>query len=750
MDADARARPKFKASVQPVADGRNGLILLSEAAQDWLPHPVFVDIAPYLDGGHEIATIFAGLTDRYPSATVLQALETLRARGALAEDLADMPPGTRAFWEELGLPPGAAEARLRQARVSVQVLGDIPQGPVLDALARQGILAELGGDGDWGLCVTDDYLHDDLQGINDAALRDGRRWLLVKPTGAVPWIGPAMHPSQSACWACLAHRLRWHRRVALYASQAPGQDLRAVSVRGTRQGALDAPLAEAAAALLRWIGSGGVSPFENRVQSHETAQGTRHDHVLIHRPQCPACGDAGPQDFAGPVTLQPRPKQARADGGHRAEAPGQVLKRLDRHLSPITGIVGGLTPSVRSDAPGFAADHNFADMQDSRFVLGDGMRRRSGGKGKTRMQARISALAESVERYCGVFDGTEPRVQARMADLGDAAIAPNDVLGYSAQQYAMRDDLNRRAHKAYQVATPFDPDARIDWSPLWSLGHGQLRYLPSSMCYFGYRGSGPVFGHANSNGCAAGAVLEEAILQGLLELIERDAVAIWWYNRIARPGLDLTRTCDPYVAEHQARYAGLGREVWALDLTGDLGIPVVAALSRRLDGPHEDILYGFGCHLDPDIALSRALTELDQSLEAVPRAGGPADQQSYLGTPEALAWWQQVRADDTPYLRPAPGTDLRAPEDLPSLATDDLADDIALCVARAARQGIDVLVLDQSRRDVDFSVCRVVAPGLRHFWARFGPGRLYDVPQQLGWQTVPTPEAQLNPHVIQF
>jgi len=43
-------------------------------------------------------------------------------------------------------------------------------------------------------------------------------------------------------------------------------------------------------------------------------------------------------------------------------------------------------------------------MYDDRFFLQEGLRRRSGGKGKSAEQARVSALAESLERYCGVFD----------------------------------------------------------------------------------------------------------------------------------------------------------------------------------------------------------------------------------------------------------------------------------------------------------------------------------------------------------
>jgi ribosomal protein S12 methylthiotransferase accessory factor len=39
----------------------------------------------------------------------------------------------------------------------------------------------------------------------------------------------------------------------------------------------------------------------------------------------------------------------------------------------------------------------------------------------------------------------------------------------------------------------------------------------------------------------------------------------------------------------------------------------------------------------------------------------------------------------------------------------------------------------------------VIVPGLRHFWPRFAPGRLYQVPPALGWRARPLDEAELNP-----
>jgi len=93
---------------------------------------------------------------------------------------------------------------------------------------------------------------------------------------------------------------------------------------------------------------------------------------------------------------------------------------------------------------------------------------------------------------------------------------------------------------------------------------------------------------------------------------------------------------------------------------------------------------------------------------------------------------------------------VRRLSDFKNLASDDLRQDIVTCRKLAAKQGIEILILDQTRPDVGFPVVRVVAPGLRHFWARFGPGRLYDVPVREGWLSRPRREEELNAFVIQF
>ena len=75
----------------------------------------------------------------------------------------------------------------------------------------------------------------------------------------------------------------------------------------------------------------------------------------------------------------------------------------------------------------------------------------------------------------------------------------------------------------------------------------------------------------------------------------------------------------------------------------------------------------------------------------------------------------------------------------------DTREQVLACIDMVKRAGLDFLVLDHTRPDIEVPVIRVIVPGLRHFYRRFAPGRLYDVPVKLGWLNKPTLESDLNP-----
>jgi ribosomal protein S12 methylthiotransferase accessory factor len=244
--------------------------------------------------------------------------------------------------------------------------------------------------------------------------------------------------------------------------------------------------------------------------------------------------------------------------------------------------------------------------------------------------------------------------------------------------------------------------------------------VAAACCYYGYRRRVNDFANADSNGNAAGTCLEDAILQGLLELIERDATAIWWYARARRPAVAFE---TPYVQAMAQHYAAHGHQLRLLDLTTDLGIPVCAAFA--IGEESQGFCPGFGAHLDPAIAATRAITEANQLLALNRRRRrlyrGPLAERSFL-EPHGLREMSTA-----------------------AMPSDDLRTDVLALVDILGRHGLEAIVLDQTREEVGLPVVKVVVPGLRHFRPRFAPGRLYDVPYRLGWVERPLEEDELNP-----
>lgn len=359
----------------------------------------------------------------------------------------------------------------------------------------------------------------------------------------------------------------------------------------------------------------------------------------------------------------------------------------------------------------------------------------------TDIQAQAGALCEAVERYCGVYRGEEARIRATYRQLGEQAIHPNQIMNFSQAQYLNRKASNLEADKFNLVPEPFDEDQEMDWTPVWSLTREKFLYLPTAFCYFSHPENKTVF--ACSNGNASGNILEEAILQGFFELVERDSVALWWYNRLNLPGVDLDSFKEPYIHEMHNYYKQHNREIWVLDIKSDLGIPAFAALSRNTASTREAIMMGFGAHIDPRVALTRALTELNQMMPFVLNLESGRFAEMKLEDSATLNWLNEATVANQPYLLPHPDK-IRGQADYVDWSSDDFLTDIETCRKIVEDRGMEMLILEQTRPDIGMPVVKVMVPGLRHFWKRLAPGRLYDVPVEMGWLSAPKPESEMN------
>lgn len=744
------ARPTFKPHLHVEVLPGEGLVLLSETHHVILSEPLYASVAPHLDGRHSADAIVAALSGQAKTAEVRRVLDDLERRGLLTEACNNDAAGEAALWASHDVDAAMAKQRLAASAVSVDAVGDIALAPFLEALRFTGVRVEPNAARQ--VVITDDYLRPQLDRSNRDALAVEREWLLVKPKGCVVWLGPVFRPGRTACWECLAQRLRANRNVENFLAQRNRRSDPLALARGSTAASEQIGARIASSTVAAWLARDEAPELEGAVVTLDLRSWRSETHRVVARPQCRACGDPPKVavDAAPPIVLVSRRKTFLLDGGHRTRTPEATVERFQHHVSPVSGAVPKLE---RNGTPydgvihAYVAGTNFSRPPRTLEMLREGLRSRTGGKGTSDAQARASALCEALERYSGVFQGDEPRRQARLAQLGDAAIHPNACMGFSDRQYRERVAWNARTELMQAVPLPFDEDAPVSWTPVWSLTRGETRYLPTAFCFYEY----PVFPEAAyciacSNGNAAGNTLEEAILQGLLELVERDSVALWWYNRARRPPVALDGFDEPYVHRLEAYLTARGRDLAVLDLTSDLRIPVFAAVSRRRDRHPEQIVLGFGAHLDPRIALLRAVTELNQMLMRVfwgDRQAGAS--QISEGEPSAREWLKTATLAEHLHLAPDAARPPRRADHFVRCWSDDLREDVRYCQRLMESHGMEVLVLDQTRPDILLPVVKVIVPGLRHFWPRFAPGRLYEVPVQLGWIPKPLSETRLNP-----
>jgi bacteriocin biosynthesis cyclodehydratase domain-containing protein len=738
-------RPRFKPHFRVEVVPGEGVFLLSEMSQTVLQGRLYELVAPCLDG-RPLRDVSARLRGQISAAHVYYTLNELEKRGYLAEADESLSEGEAGHFSMQGVDPQTAAQRLAETTVAIRVVGSVDVAAF--RMLLQSLHVKLSDDGQRTVVVTDSYLRHDLEASNQEALRTGRPWLLVRIGGSQVWLGPLFRPGTTGCWRCLAERLQVNRPLAGYLEEKLGNNGGTFVDRCRTPATLQVGWGLAATVVTSWIVGADVSRLDGKIQTLDILTGQSQSHTLIRQPTCPSCNECECVEAEiTPVSLQSSPKTLTQDGGYRAAAPQETLDRYSRHVSPITGAV---TMLEKDGASGdgllhvYRSGNNVARRPKSWGHLRSDLRSSTSGKGVTELQAKVSALCEGLERYSAVYRGDEPRQRARFVDLGEAAINPGTCMLFSEMQYRERTarNANRPAHD--EIPLPFDPEAEIDWSPIWSLSRQTVRWLPTAFCYFhAPREESQTFCWSDSNGNAAGNTREEAILQGFLELVERDSVALWWYNRVRRPGVDLDSFAEPYLPALREFLARHHRELWALDLTSDLGVPAFVAVSRRNDGGMEQIMLGFGAHLDARLALLRSVTEMIQihhHLLDVPADRLPA----YLTAKQTIDWLRTATVSNQPYLVPLPGP----PRDwasYPPCQTDDLRDDVLSCQALVEGHGMEMLVLDQTRPEIGLPVVKVVVPGLRHFWARFAPGRLYDIPVRLGWLMKPVTEENLNP-----
>jgi ribosomal protein S12 methylthiotransferase accessory factor len=206
----------------------------------------------------------------------------------------------------------------------------------------------------------------------------------------------------------------------------------------------------------------------------------------------------------------------------------------------------------------------------------------------------------------------------------------------------------------------------------------------------------------------------EAILHGLYEVVERDAISLW---HVASPAAQDNRAVDPASVSGAvsrqllARFVQAGVTVRIWDITTDVSLPAFLCLAASADATESaEPQLGAGCHADRDIALARALSEAAQARLTV--ISGARDDIGDLGyRPGERA----RRQDAAQHWMRAPAR--RHFEAAPTCAGPTLRHDLDIALDRLSTAGLhQVLWVDLSQDYIGIPVARVIIPGMEGPW----------------------------------
>lgn len=445
---------------------------------------------------------------------------------------------------------------------------------------------------------------------------------------------------------------------------------------------------------------------------------------------------------------------ARLAGRDRTSTDG--LKRLKSFVSPYTGVVRSVHEILRApdDARMALVGCQIAPGEPT---TGSTFELDAAGAHYEPDRAVAAALGEALERYAGTCLPTADVVLATASELGPNAVQPDRWTLFSEAQYAEPD-------------FPFEPfgnETKVRWVKARSIPDGTEVYVPLQLAYMvglDHRvpGEAPI-AHGSTSGMALAIDREDAVLRGLLELIERDAVMLTWACRLVLPRLDWSGD-DELVQRERRHFAPTGLTYHVVDLSAFFGVPTALALMLRTgtiptDGP-DAALWGIGAASAPAMrdAWDKALRESFQTRAALRvdllarpercRLGpmeieDPRDHVYFYARTENQAKLDfLVRSEQVRDIRTVPVLE----GDDPSTLTDAIA-------RRLEARGAAAYVVDITPPDLaeaGLHVVHVLSPELQpidfpHRLRFQGGRRLYEAAVELGLREHPMAAADLNP-----
>lgn len=315
------------------------------------------------------------------------------------------------------------------------------------------------------------------------------------------------------------------------------------------------------------------------------------------------------------------------------------------------------------------------------------------GKGVTPDQAKASAIMEAMERYSAELRETDTIVCGTLEEMRNAGasyLEPADMI------------LPARVMNGLEAS-------EIAWTKCYDILRGENVWVPACAVFYPYYPDGDLqLFRFHTNGIAAGNTIEEAILHAMFEVIERDAWSIAESLNMTKADVIIDSE-DSIPGKLLRLFKDAGVEVNLKNLTVDTGVTTIAASSDDIRTKDPEMLsIGLGAHLDPEIAVIRALTEVAQSrtthkhgLKINAELQKKTRDMGYENIKKVNALWYRSNKNKIKL------------SELKNEATPYVLDDIELVLGKIMDAGFDrVVVADLTRPEIGIPVVRVIIPGM--------------------------------------
>lgn len=428
----------------------------------------------------------------------------------------------------------------------------------------------------------------------------------------------------------------------------------------------------------------------------------------------------------------------------------ELLQRLNELEDKKTGIALNIEKRYESNIFGIDYHHFYIANGSLPLRIGmikynagakteDNLLPLSSGSGFSPGEAKLHASMELVERYSNMVIDESRIIWTTYNNVRKRAVNPIELGVYGEEHYQRKEFMCSR----------FSPTSTIPWIEGQDLFSGKSVLICADFVHYTAIREKPLI-IETSNGAASHTNYVQAILNGLYEVIERDAFLIMWLKRLSMPILEVKRL--PFGFEESIkRFNEHGMKVKLVNLTNDTYVPTVMAVCYNKSDKYPSMLVGAGSHIEPEKALQKALFEMElllinrvedpteRKITGKNRESDPADNATFYVDSGRRRYWDFMISS-------------KKKSELPKLPLETAYKSLSRIVKTLHNLNHRVIWVDITPPDIqrlDLKVVKVFVTGFQPLYftneARLSSRRLYEAPTRLGYNLQGERLHELNP-----